>query len=95
MRHPAARRDLLILQDLSEPTDKALCEVARFVIRYDRALHVEPIHAAIKSLLSKWDLSREQLMEKTRSIYASGRPFVTTSRFIEQLDWDECRDQVS
>ncbi len=69
--HPQHDKDLAVIQGLSSqgPTDLALAELARLWIRYEDFPGAEDIRQLLVQTLQGWDITLEQLFEKTRQIH--------------------------
>ena len=57
---------------VEEPTDEEYIDIARLCMRYWDSRPFLNIREDLQLCLSKWNLSKEQLFEKTRKIWFSG-----------------------
>lgn len=75
--HPLANKDWTIVSSLldGEPTDYNLAELARLIIRYRGFPGAKEIKAGLEKLLNKWNLTEEELFEKTRNIHSKARVY--------------------
>lgn len=85
--HPLANKDWAIVSSLldGEPTDYNLAELARLIIRYRGFPGAKNIKAGLEELLTKWNLTEEELFEKTRNIHSKGGVYRAKSDAEE--DW--------
>jgi Protein of unknown function (DUF3288) len=85
--HPQHDKDLSVLQGL--PTDsnreRAFAELARLLIRYQDFPGAEDIQLSIQQLLQEWQLTPEELFQKTRSIHQTHPVFRGDS--LRHDDW--------
>lgn len=86
-QHPLWSSDRQIVNTLlaSEPTDYHLCELARLRIRYNGFPGARDIQADLEKVLTRWQLTEDQLFEKTRQIHQSGQ--VYKGRGSQREDW--------
>lgn len=86
-QHPLWSRDRQIVNTLleGEPTDLNLAELARLRTRYCGFPGARDIQADLDKALQKWQLSEEQLFERTRQIHAVGQ--VYKGRGSQREDW--------
>lgn len=68
-----------------EPTDFNLSELARLRIRYGDFPGSRDIKADLDTVMTRWQLTEEQLFEKTRQIH--GLAQVYRGRGSKQEDW--------
>jgi hypothetical protein len=87
--HPLESRDRPIVNRLlqGEPNEENLTELARLLIRYRNFPGAETIQKNLQTVLSQWQLSEEELYEKTRQIYAAAKIDRAKNRVEEQQDW--------
>ena len=85
--HPQQDRDRNTLNRLlrEEATDLNLAELARLRIRYTGFPGSRDIQKDLETLLERWELTEEQLFEKTRQIHATQKVF--TVRTNKKEDW--------
>ena len=70
--HPREKKDRDIIDKLlqTEPNEYYLLELARLTIRYRGFPGAREIQTDLATVLNKWQLTEEQLFQKTREIYA-------------------------
>lgn len=72
-QHPQATNDRQILNQLlaaKAPTDDQLAELARLRIRYHGFPGARDIQTDLDRLLQQWNLTEEQLFDRTRLLHA-------------------------
>lgn len=76
-KHPQEKTEREIVNRLltGEATDENLLELARLGIRYRNFPGARDIQQDLDLLLKKWQLTEEELYEKTRQIYATGKAY--------------------
>jgi hypothetical protein len=86
-KHPLAHSDRPIVQNffVEGKTDYNLAELARLKIRYRNFPGARDIQHDLETILKQWELTEEELYEKTRKIHASGRIYRTNTD--SQEDW--------
>lgn len=86
-RHPQQDRDRNTLNRLlrEEPNDLNLAEWARLRIRYTGFPGSRDIQKDLDKLLEKWELTEDQLFQKTREIHATQS--IYTVRTNKKEDW--------
>lgn len=86
-KHPLAHIDRPIIQKLlvEGETDYNLAELARLKIRYRNFPGARDIQHDLETILKQWELTEEELYEKTRKIHASGKIYRTNND--SQEDW--------
>ncbi len=89
-KHPQSKRDRATVDSLlkvqSSPGDRDLVELARLIIRYRNFPGARDIQRDLKVILDNWQLTEEQLYQKTRKIHAEGTVYRRTATG-EQQDW--------
>lgn len=87
LQHPREAQDRLILERLLQEgiSDYNLAELARLLIRYDGFPGAEKNRELMAELLEKWQLTVEELFERTRAIHARGGIYKVGSNKRE--DW--------
>ena len=68
-----------------EATDYNLAELARLITRYEGFPGARDIQADLKKALNRWQLSEDELFEKTRAIHQQGEVYKGLGRGRE--DW--------
>ncbi len=88
-QHPQYNRDRPIIESLlqGEPSDLNLAELARLRVRYNGFPGARDIQAHLDTILQKWNLTEEQLFERTRLIHKAGGMYKTRGKREEQ-DWN-------
>jgi hypothetical protein len=86
-KHPLAHIDREIVQKffVEGQTDYNLAELARLKIRYRNFPGARDIQQDLETILKQWELSEDELYQKTRKIHASGKIYGTNSD--SQEDW--------
>ncbi|MFW6358654.1 MAG: DUF3288 family protein [Chroococcales cyanobacterium] len=86
-QHPQEKRDRQIIDLLlqEQPTEINLVELARLRIRYNHFPGAREIQKSLDMLLNKWQLTEEELFEKTRQIHSEGNIYKRQSEDVE--DW--------
>ena len=87
-KHPQYSKDRTLLTSIIKEgtqTDLNLVEVARLRIRYDGFPGARDIQQDLDRMLKTWNLSEEQLFEKTRKLHASGDAYKES--FSNRDDW--------
>lgn len=87
--HPQQSKDQEVLDRLKqeEPTDFNLAELARLRIRYLNFPGAPDTKATIAHLMNKWNLSEENLYEKTRQIHEKVKVYQKQRLEEDQQDW--------
>ena len=87
--HPRGKKDRLVIDKLleGEPNEYNLLELARMTIRYRDFPGARDIQADLAKVLQKWQLSEEQLYQKTREIYAVHNPYSDRFKSNQRQDW--------
>jgi hypothetical protein len=87
-QHPLYGSDRQIVNTIlaGEPTDLNLAELARLKIRYRGFPGARDIQKDLDKTLAKWQLTEEQLFDKTRELHNSMRLYTVRAR-REQEDW--------
>lgn len=88
-QHPQYNRDRPIIESLlqGEPSDLNLAELARLRVRYNGFPGARDIQAHLDTILQKWNLTEEQLFERTRLIHEAGGIYKSRGKREEQ-DWN-------
>jgi Protein of unknown function (DUF3288) len=91
-RHPQENIDRAIVNQLLESDPKeamALAELARLLIRYRGFPGAAEIQANLERLLTKWQLTEEELFAKTRELHNREQIYqVKAKKYQEQEDWN-------
>ena len=87
-QHPLYKSDRQLLDKLLEETstDYNLAELARLKIRYHGFPGARDIQSDLEKLLQKWQLTEEELYQKTRQIHAKGKIYQDGSSKQDE-DW--------
>jgi Protein of unknown function (DUF3288) len=88
-QHPQQKRDRAIVDILlrEEIKDYNLVELARLRIRYRNFPGARDIQKDLDLLLQRWELTEEQLYQRTRKIHAKGKVYLDPNQEKEQEDW--------
>lgn len=88
-QHPQYNRDRPMIESLlqGEPSDLNLAELARLRVRYNGFPGARDIQAHLDTILQKWNLTEEQLFERTRAIHEHGGIYKSRGKREEQ-DWN-------
>jgi Protein of unknown function (DUF3288) len=88
-QHPQYNRDRPIIENLlqGEPSDLNLAELARLRVRYDDFPGARDLKASLDTILLNWNLTEEQLFERTRAIHNAGGIYKSRGKREEQ-DWN-------
>ncbi len=88
-KHPQESRDREIVKQLLQgnPDDYNLAELARLKIRHQGFPGSRDIQRDLEIVLHKWQLTEEQLFEKTRQLHAKNIVYKVRSNRQEQEDW--------
>jgi len=86
-QHPQYKTDRQVVSQLlaDEATDYNLAELARLITRYEGFPGARDIQADLKKALNRWQLSEDELFEKTRAIHQQGEVYKGLGRGRE--DW--------
>jgi hypothetical protein len=91
-RHPQENIDRAIVNQLLESDPKepmALAELARLLIRYRGFPGAAEIQANLDRLLTKWQLTEDELFAKTRELHSKEPIYqVKAKKYQEQEDWN-------
>jgi Protein of unknown function (DUF3288) len=91
-RHPQENIDRAIVNQLLESDPKeamALAELARLLIRYRGFPGAAEIQANLERILTKWQLTEEELFAKTRELHNREQIYqVKAKKYQEQEDWN-------
>ncbi len=87
-RHPLYHTDRQVVDQLltNEPSDHALAEWARLYIRYQHFPGARDIQQDLAATLERWQLSQEEVFQRTRAIHRQGK--VYRNRAVGQEDWN-------
>lgn len=87
-QHPLYKSDRQLLDNLLEETstDYNLAELARLKIRYHNFPGARDIQTDLEKLLQKWELTEEELYQKTRQIHAKANIYQDGSSKQDE-DW--------
>ncbi|ERT05864.1 hypothetical protein M595_4165 [Lyngbya aestuarii BL J] len=85
--HPQYKSDRATVESLiqGQQTEYNLAELARLKIRYRGFPGARDIQKDLEKIMQNWQLTEENLFEKTREIHAKGK--VYTGGKEEQEDW--------
>jgi hypothetical protein len=88
-KHPQAQRDRAILDNLlqSQPNDLLLAELGRLIIRYRGFPGAREIQQDLGRILDRWQLTEEELFDKTRQIHSTGNIYRQKGKGEAQQDW--------
>ncbi|MUG93995.1 DUF3288 family protein [Scytonema sp. UIC 10036] len=88
-QHPLYNRDRPIIDTLlnQDATDYNLAELARLRIRYQGFPGARDIQRDLNKIIQQWDLTEEQLFEKTRQIHSQGGIYKSRGK-REEEDWN-------
>jgi hypothetical protein len=88
-QHPQEKRDKEIVDRLlqEQPTDFNLAELARLRIRYCGFPGAREIQQSLDAALQRWQMTEEQLLEKTRQLHAAGKVYQRGGGSQGQDDW--------
>ncbi len=86
-QHPQYHKDRQIVNILlaEKGTDYNLAELARLKIRYRGFPGAKDIQVDLEKILQKWELTEENLYEKTREIHRKGQVYKKHNN--DQEDW--------
>ena len=86
-QHPQYKTDRQVVSQIlaGEATDYNLAELARLITRYEGFPGARDIQADLKKALNRWQLSEDELFEKTRAIHQQGEVYKGLGRGRE--DW--------
>ncbi len=86
-QHPQYHKDRQIVNTLLAEKDTAynLAELARLKIRYRGFPGAKDIQKDLDKVLAKWELTEENLYEKTREIHRKGQAY--KQKNTGQEDW--------
>ncbi|WAL61990.1 DUF3288 family protein [Thermocoleostomius sinensis] len=86
-QHPLYSGDRQIVNSLlnDQPTDFNLAELARLRIRYRGFPGARDIQTDLDTLLEKWQLTEEDLFQKTRQLHQTAQ--VYRGRASQREDW--------
>src|SRR5690348_11589706 len=87
--HPQENRDREIVNTLlqGKPDNYNLAELARLRIRYLGFPGARDIQQNLEKVLRQWNLTEEQLYEKTRQLHAIGQVYKTRGKGQDEEDW--------
>jgi hypothetical protein len=87
-QHPQEKSDRQTVNRLmtEEATDENLADLARLRIRYRNFPGARDIQKDLNLTLRRWELTEEELFEKTRQIYQKGQIY---RRFRGNLEDDQ------
>ncbi|NJL82576.1 MAG: DUF3288 family protein [Chloroflexaceae bacterium] len=88
-KHPQETSDRQAVNHLlrEPPTPQSWLELARLRIRYQNFPGARDIQRDLDLLLQQWQLTEEELFEKTRQLYAKGQGYQPRSQGEELQDW--------
>ncbi|MCD8486131.1 DUF3288 family protein [Kamptonema cortianum] len=89
-QHPQYNRDRLLVDELlrviGAPTEYHLVELARLKVRYQGFPGARDLQRDLEKTLLQWQLTEDELYERTRQIHAIGRVY-QQSPDGQQEDW--------
>lgn len=87
--HPQEKKDKEIVDRLlrEDPNPYNYAELARLRIRYCDFPGAREVQKNLDAVLQRWQLTEEQLFEKTREIHATGQAYKRGSDSQGQDDW--------
>ncbi len=87
--HPREKKDRGIIDKLlqGEPNEYNLLELARLIIRYRGFPGARAIQTDLETVLNKWQLTEEQLYQKSRDIYAVKNFYGDHFKSNQKQDW--------
>ncbi len=88
-KHPQESRDRQIVNSLlqGQPDHYNLAELARLRIRYQNFPGAREIQRDLEIILQRWQLTEEQLYERSRQIHATHQIYKVRGKRHEQEDW--------
>ena len=88
-KHPREKSDRAVLENLlqGQPNNYNLLELARLTIRYRGFPGARDIQQGLQKVLHNWQLTEEQLYQKTRQIYQGEHPYRERFKSDNQQDW--------
>lgn len=88
-QHPREAKDRVVIDNLlqSEPNDYNLLELARFTIRYRGFPGARSIQQDLQTILHKWQLTEEELYQKTRTIHQKQKIYSDRFKKDQKQDW--------
>ncbi|MDJ0902746.1 MAG: DUF3288 family protein [Xenococcus sp. MO_188.B8] len=87
--HPREKKDREAIDRLlqGEPNEYNLLELARLKIRYQGFPGARAIQTDLQTVLNKWQLTEDQLYQKTREIYTVKNPYSDRFKSNPKQDW--------
>ncbi|NJK47365.1 DUF3288 family protein [Candidatus Gracilibacteria bacterium] len=87
-QHPLEKQDREIVERLLRENlnDKNSAELARLRIRYRNFPGARDIQQSLDVILKQWNLTEEELFEKTRQLHAKGQVY-QRDRTEDKQDW--------
>lgn len=89
-QHPQYSRDRRLVDELlrviGAPTDYHLAELARLMTRYRGFPGARDLQRDLEKTLRQWQLTEEQLYDRTRQIHATGQVYQQAAE-AQQEDW--------
>lgn len=88
-KHPQAKKDKEIIDRLlrEEPNPYNYAELARLRIRYCEFPGARDLQRNLDTILQKWELTEEQLFEKTRQLHLTGQVYKRGGNSQSPDDW--------
>lgn len=88
-QHPQYNRDYPIIEGLLQatPSNINLAELARLRVRYNGFPGARDIQAKLDTILQNWNLTEEELFERTRAIHNAESIYKSRGKREEQ-DWN-------
>lgn len=88
-KHPQEKSDRALVQSLlqGEKDNLAMAELARLRVRYRGFPGARDIQQDLDRVLSKWQLTENDLFEFTRKLHASGQVYRSKNGPEKQQDW--------
>ena len=87
--HPREAKDRIVVDNLlqNEPNDYNLAELARLIIRYRGFPGARSIQQDLQTILSNWQLTEEELYQKTRTIHREQKIYSDRFNRDGKQDW--------
>ncbi len=87
--HPLEKKDRQIVKQLlqEEPNNRNLAELARLRMRYQGFPGARDIQQDLELVLDRWQLTEEELYQKTLQIHSQSPVYKTRNESKDQQDW--------
>lgn len=88
-QHPREAKDSIVINNLlqGEPSDYNLAELARLIVRYQGFPGARNIQQNLKEILQNWQLTEEDLYQKTRVIHRQRKIYNDRFNTNSKQDW--------